>query len=179
MSILEITVIALIKIILIVSIVFLTVAYLVYFERKISAWAQNRLGPNRVGWRGALQPFADVAKLLLKEDIVPSESEKRIHTLAPFITLFIAFSTYAVIPIGPDITVFGYTTSLVVADVNIGILYVLALTSLGVYGLTLSRLVIRKQIFFTWRYQIIRSNDFVRSINGFLNCRCCTDGWFT
>lgn len=138
MSILEITVIALIKIILIVSIVFLTVAYLVYFERKISAWAQNRLGPNRVGWRGALQPFADVAKLLLKEDIVPSESEKRIHTLAPFITLFIAFSTYAVIPIGPDITVFGYTTSLVVADVNIGILYVLALTSLGVYGLTLA-----------------------------------------
>lgn len=138
MSILEITVIALIKIILIVSVVFLTVAYLVYFERKISGWAQNRPGPNRVGWRGALQPFADVAKLLLKEDIVPSESNKVIHTLAPFITLFIAFSTYAVIPIGPDITVFGYTTSLVVADVNIGILYVLALTSLGVYGLTLA-----------------------------------------
>lgn len=138
MSILEITVIALIKIILIVSVVFLTVAYLVYFERKISGWTQNRPGPNRVGWRGALQPFADVAKLLLKEDIVPSESDKRIHTLAPFITLFIAFSTYAVIPIGPDVTMFGYTVSLVVADVNIGILYVLALTSLGVYGLTLA-----------------------------------------
>ncbi len=138
MSILEITVISLIKIIIVVSVVFLTVAYLVYFERKISAWTQNRLGPNRVGWRGALQPFADVAKLLLKEDIVPTESNKAIHTLAPFIALFIAFSTYAVIPIGPEVTLFGYTMPLAVADVNIGILYVLALTSLGVYGLTLA-----------------------------------------
>ncbi len=138
MSILEIVIISLIKITIVVSVTLLTVSYLVYFERKISAWTQNRLGPNRVGWRGALQPFADVGKLLLKEDIVPSESNKGIHTLAPFIALFIAFSTYAVIPIGPDVTLFGYKVSLVVADVNIGILYVLALTSLGVYGLTLA-----------------------------------------
>ena len=138
MTILEIIIIAMIRIAIIVSVLLLTVSYLVYFERKISAWTQNRVGPNRVGWHGALQPFADVGKLLLKEDIVPSESNKVIHTLAPFIALFIAFSTYAVIPIGPDITLFGYTIPLAVADVNIGILYVLALTSLGVYGITLA-----------------------------------------
>jgi NADH-quinone oxidoreductase subunit H len=138
MTILEIAVITLIKILIILSVLLLTVSYLVYFERKISAWTQNRIGPNRVGWRGALQPFADVGKLLLKEDIVPDASNKTIHTLAPFITLFIAFSTYAVIPIGPNVTIFGYEMPLAVADVNIGILYVLALTSLGVYGITLA-----------------------------------------
>lgn len=138
MTILEIVIITMIRIAIILSVLLVTVSYLVYFERKISAWTQNRIGPNRVGWRGALQPFADVGKLLLKEDIVPSASIKSIHTLAPFIALFIAFSTYAVIPIGPDITLFGYTIPLVVADVNIGILYVLALTSLGVYGITLA-----------------------------------------
>ncbi len=138
MTLLEITIITMIRIVIIVSVLLLTVSYLVYFERKISAWTQNRIGPNRVGWRGALQPFADVGKLLLKEDIVPSASIKSIHTLAPFIALFIAFSTYAVIPIGPNVTIFGYDIPLAVADVNIGILYVLALTSLGVYGITLA-----------------------------------------
>jgi len=138
MTLLEIAVIALIRIAIAVSVILLTVSYLVYFERKISGWAQNRPGPNRVGWKGALQPFADVGKLLLKEDIVPAVSNKKIHTLAPFITLFIAFSTYAVIPIGPNVTIFGYDIPLAIADVNIGILYVLALTSLGVYGITLA-----------------------------------------
>jgi NADH-quinone oxidoreductase subunit H len=114
----------------------LTVSYLVYFERRISAWAQNRLGPNRVGWEGVLQPFADVLKLLLKEDIVPNAANKPIHTLAPFLALFVAFSTYAVIPFGPDLKIYSYTIPLVVADVNIGVLYVLALTSVGVYAIT-------------------------------------------
>jgi len=128
----------LLKMAIIIVIMFLTVAYLVYFERKISAWAQDRLGPNRVGWKGILQPFADVFKLVLKEDIVPDMANKPIHTLAPVIALFIAFSTYAVIPFGPSIDIFGYPVSLVVADVNIGILYVLALTSIGVYAITLA-----------------------------------------
>jgi len=114
----------------------LTVSYLVYFERRISAWAQNRLGPNRVGWEGVLQPFADVLKLLLKEDIVPYQANKPIHTLAPIIALFVAFTTYAVIPIGPSVYISGYIIPLVVADINMGILYVLALTSLGVYAIT-------------------------------------------
>lgn len=136
MNIWEILIIALIKIVIVVNIILITVSYLVYFERRISAWIQNRLGPNRVGWEGVLQPFADVGKLLLKEDILPTAANKGLHTLAPFIALFVAMSTYAVIPFGPEVHLFGYDIKLVVADVNIGILYVLALTSIGVYALT-------------------------------------------
>ncbi|MBI5731459.1 MAG: NADH-quinone oxidoreductase subunit NuoH [Ignavibacteriales bacterium] len=136
MNIWEIIIISLIKILIIVVLLLLSVAYMVYFERKISAWVQNRVGPNRVGWLGLLQPFADVFKLLLKEDIVPDAANKQLHTLAPFIALFVSFTTYAVIPIGPPIEIFGYKINLVVADVNIGVLYVFALTSLGVYGIT-------------------------------------------
>jgi len=136
MSILNIVIISVVKILIAVTVLLLTVSYLVYFERKISAWVQNRIGPNRVGWAGLLQPFADVFKLLLKEDIVPTVSNKVLHSLAPFIALFVAFTTYAVIPIGPEVNLFGQKIELVLADVNIGILYVLALTSLSVYGVT-------------------------------------------
>jgi NADH-quinone oxidoreductase subunit H len=136
MSITEIIIISLIKIVIVLGITLITVAYLVYFERKIAAWAQNRIGPNRVGWQGILQPFADVFKLLLKEDIVPERANRIVHAIAPMIALFVAFTTYAVIPIGPNVKIFGYDISLVVADVNMGVLYVLALTSLGVYAIT-------------------------------------------
>ena len=136
MNIWEIIIFSLVKIVIVLTVMLLTVSYLVYFERRISAWAQNRLGPNRVGWEGVLQPFADVLKLLLKEDIVPEVANKPLHTLAPITALFVAFTTYAVIPFGPEVTIFGYHVPLVVADVNIGILYVLALTSLGVYAIT-------------------------------------------
>lgn len=136
MNILEIIIFTFIKILIVLSVMLLTVSYLVYFERRVSAWAQNRLGPNRVGWEGVLQPFADVLKLLLKEDIVPDVANKPIHTLAPIIALFVAFTTYAVIPFGPTVTLFGYSIPLVVADINMGVLYVLALTSLGVYAIT-------------------------------------------
>ena len=126
----------LIRIVIVLVMMLMTAAYLVYFERKISAWAQNRLGPNRVGWYGLLQSFADVFKLLFKEDIVPEVANKKIHALAPMIALFVAFTTYAVIPIGPGITIAGFDIPMVIADVNIGILYVLALTSIGVYAIT-------------------------------------------
>ena len=95
MNILEITLIALVKIVVLLVVILLIAAYAVYFERKISAWIQNRIGPNRVGYRGLLQSFADVFKLLFKEDIVPTAANKPLHTLAPFIALFVAFSTYA------------------------------------------------------------------------------------
>ena len=131
--------IPLIKIVVMFVVVLLTVAELVYTERKIRAFIQNRLGPNRVGWKGLLQPYADVIKLLLKEDIVPTAANKFIHTLAPVISIAVAFSTLAVVPIaGETIRMFGRDVQMVIADVNIGILYVLALTSMGVYGLTLS-----------------------------------------
>lgn len=138
MSLLALVVISLIKILIIAHIILITVSYLVYFERKISAWAQNRIGPNRVGYFGLLQPFADVFKLAFKEDIVPDAANKKIHALAPFLSLLVAFGTYAVLPIGPDVEILGYTVSLAMADVNIGVLYVLALTSIGVYSITFS-----------------------------------------
>ncbi|MCE1187832.1 MAG: NADH-quinone oxidoreductase subunit NuoH [Ignavibacteria bacterium] len=138
MSILAIVLITLVKIIIIANVILITVSYLVYFERKISAWVQNRIGPNRVGPLGLFQPFADVLKLMLKEDIVPDAANKLVHTLAPVLALIVAFTTYAVIPFGPVVTMFGYQIPLVVADVNIGILYVLAFTSIGVYAITFS-----------------------------------------
>lgn len=132
------TLISLIKI-LVVEIVLLTgVAYSVYAERRISAFIQNRIGPNRVGPAGLLQPIADVFKLLLKEDVVPEKANRFIHSLAPAISLVVALSTFAVIPFGDKIELFGREIKLQIADVNIGILYILALLSLGVYGITLS-----------------------------------------
>ncbi len=129
---------ALIKIVIAVAVLLFMVTYLVYFERKISAWIQDRIGPNRVGWGGLLQSPADVLKLFFKEDIVPRAANKFVHSLAPVISLTIAFITYTVIPIGNDIQLFGYNIKLVVADVDAGILFILAFTSIGVYGITLS-----------------------------------------
>lgn len=130
--------ITLIKIALVLICLLTGVAYTVYAERKVSAFIQDRIGPNRVGYRGLLQPIADVVKLLFKEDIVPTNATKSIHTLAPMISIFVALCTIAVVPFGDKITLFGKLINLQIADVNIGILYILALTSLGVYGLTLS-----------------------------------------
>jgi NADH-quinone oxidoreductase subunit H len=110
----------------------------VYTERRVSAFVQNRIGPNRVGPKGILQAVADVVKLLMKEDIVPKSANKSIHDLAPMISIGVAMSTFAVIPIGSSIEVFGREVKLMIADVNIGILYILALTSMGVYGITLA-----------------------------------------
>jgi len=126
------------KIVLVLIVMLTGVAYSVYAERRVSAFIQDRYGPNRVGYEGLLQPIADVMKLAFKEDIVPSNATKSIHTLAPMISLFVALVTIAVVPFGHTINLFGKEISLQIADVNIGILYILALTSLGVYGLTLS-----------------------------------------
>ena len=134
----ELLLITFAKIALILLVLFLTVAYTTLAERRISAAIQNRIGPNRVGWQGLLQPIADVTKLFFKEDIVPKASNHFIHNLAPVISLTVALTTFAVIPFGDRITLFGYDITLQIADVNIGVLYILALTSMGVYGLTLS-----------------------------------------
>ena len=114
------------------------VAYTVYLERKVSGFIQNRYGPNRVGPLGLLQPLVDVIKLLLKEDIVPTKANRFIHAMAPGISIVVALSTFAVIPFGDTIELFGRTIKLQIADVNVGILFVLAMLSLGVYGVTLS-----------------------------------------
>jgi NADH-quinone oxidoreductase subunit H len=134
----EFLLIIFIKIVFILIVLFLTVAYTTLAERRISAAIQNRIGPNRVGWQGLLQPIADVTKLFFKEDIVPKASNHFIHSLAPVISLTVALTTFAVIPFGDRISLFGYDIVLQIANVNIGVLYILALTSMGVYGLTLS-----------------------------------------
>ncbi|HZV12707.1 MAG TPA: NADH-quinone oxidoreductase subunit NuoH [Candidatus Kapabacteria bacterium] len=129
----------LVKIFIVINVVLITVSFLVYMERKISAWVQDRIGPNRVGPAGLLQSFADVFKLLLKEDIVPTAAEKGFHRLAPIISLSVALCMYALIPFGDHIMIAGYDVALVIVpNVNIGILFIFALSSLGVYGVTLS-----------------------------------------
>jgi len=130
--------IALLQIVLVLIVLLTLVVILVYLERRISAFVQNRIGPNRVGPKGILQPVADVLKLLMKEDIVPRNANKTIHDLAPMISIGVALSTFAVIPVGGMLNVFGTTIRLQIAHVNIGILYILALTSMGVYGITLA-----------------------------------------
>ena len=109
--------------------IIICVAFLTLAERKIIGYMQNRIGPNRVGPRGLLQPFADTIKLLLKEVIVPTKSNRFLFLIAPLLTLVPALATWAVIPLFP-----GF----VIADINAGLLYVLALTSLGVYGVILA-----------------------------------------
>ena len=127
-----------VKIGLVINVLLVSVAYAVYAERRVSAFMQNRYGPNRVGYQGLLQSFADVIKLVFKEDIVPAKANKVIHTLAPMISIFVALTTIAVVPFGHQIELFGRIIPLQITDVNVGVLYILALTSLGVYGITLS-----------------------------------------
>ncbi len=113
------------KIVAIAVPIILSVAYLTYWERKMIGAMHVRKGPNRVGFRGLLQPFADVFKLLTKEVIVPAKSNKVLYILAPVVTLMPALAAWAVIPFGPEV---------VLANVNAGLLYVMAITSIGVYG---------------------------------------------
>ena len=127
-----------VKVLLVFAATMLTVLIMIYAERRVSAFMQGRLGPNRVGPQGILQPIADGIKFLMKEDIIPAGVYKPIFILAPAVLLIPALMTFAVIPFGSDITLFGRQIPLQVADVNVGILYVLALTSIGVYGIVLA-----------------------------------------
>ena len=129
--------------------VLLTVAYATYAERKIIGHMQQRLGPMRTGWHGLLQPIADGVKLFFKEEIIPAQASTFAFLIAPLIALIPAFITFAVIPFGGVIEVAGYKIPLQIAsyvdmasgkvyDVNVGVLYVLAMSSLGVYGIVLA-----------------------------------------
>jgi NADH-quinone oxidoreductase subunit H len=131
--------IILVKILVIMfGVLVLGAALAVYAERRVSAFIQDRIGPNRVGPAGLLQPIADVVKLIMKEDIVPKPAYRFIHDLAPIISISIALSTFAIIPFGNTIEIYGRQIKLMIADVDIGVLYLLALTSIGVYGVSLA-----------------------------------------
>src|SRR6476660_7453293 len=129
--------IPLIKIVMIMAIVPGYVAVITLAERKVIAWMQVRLGPMRVGPWGILQMVADPLKLLIKEDIVPVRADRWIFTLAPVICLIPAFIVLAVIPFGPTINIFGKPVNLYITDLNIGVLYVLSISSVGVLGIIL------------------------------------------
>ncbi len=118
----------LIQALLVMLLVLLSVAYLTYLERKVAGFIQVRHGPRHVGWKGLLQPIADGIKLLLKENLVPGAADRAVFNLAPMLVVFTAMAVLAVIPWAQ-----GYT----VADINIGLLYILSISSLGVYGIVL------------------------------------------
>ncbi len=119
----------LLKIVAICVPVILSVAFLTLWERKVIGWMQSRIGPNRVGPLGLLQPFADVLKLLLKEIIVPTGANKLLFLIAPLLALAPALAAWAVVP---------FSDTLVLADINVGLLYILAMTSVAVYGVILA-----------------------------------------
>ncbi len=117
------------KIVLILGPLMLCVAYITYAERKIIGYMQIRIGPNRVGFRGWLQPIADAMKLMFKEVIIPTQSDKYLFLIAPVLAIMPALAAWAVIP---------FDRGVVLADINAGLLYVLALTSIGVYGIIIA-----------------------------------------
>ena len=128
---------SIVKILIIVHLLIIGVMIMIWAERRVSGWMQDRLGPNRVGPQGLLQPIADGLKFMFKEDIIPDHVDKPLYVLAPAMLLVPALVTVAVVPFGSSIELFGETITLQIADINIGILYILAITSLGVYGVVL------------------------------------------
>ncbi|HEU4400664.1 MAG TPA: NADH-quinone oxidoreductase subunit NuoH [Candidatus Polarisedimenticolia bacterium] len=129
---------AAVKIVLLLGVMLTTIAYMTWVERRVSAWIQDRRGPNRVGPFGLLQPLADGIKFLFKEAIVPPHAFRPIYLLAPVLIFVPSLVTFAVVPFGPTLPLFETTIRLQVADVGNGILIVLAFSSLGVYGIALA-----------------------------------------
>ena len=134
-----ILVVALPKIVVLLFVLLTALAYLTWFERKVVAHIQARWGPYRVGPHGLLQPLADGLKFLFKEDPTPMGADKFAYFLAPFLALSLAITSIAVIPFGPkEFTVFGQSTPLAITNLNIGLLILFAITSMGVYGVALA-----------------------------------------
>jgi len=131
-------VIPLLKIVIVLNATLVGVTYMVLLERKVIAWAQSRLGPMRVGPYGILQPIADAVKLMIKEDITPVRADKWVFTVAPIISMVPALIVYAVIPFGPQVSLFGRQVTLYITDINVGLLYIVSVASVGVYGIILA-----------------------------------------
>jgi NADH-quinone oxidoreductase subunit H len=132
-------IVPILKIAVLVFIVLTVDAYLTWLERKVIAHIQARWGPHRVGPHGLLQPLADGVKFVFKEDPFPAGADRVVYFLAPFLTLVLAVTSLAVIPFGPaQFTLWGYTSSMSIAEVNISLLVLFAITALGVYGIALA-----------------------------------------
>lgn len=131
--------VSLIKVVVLLVLLLTTLAYVTWFERKVIAHIQSRWGPYRVGPHGLLQPLADGLKFLFKEDPTPLAVDRFVYYFAPFFAMSLALTSIAVIPFGPQpIRIFGHETPLGIADLNIGLLFLFAITSLGVYGVALA-----------------------------------------
>ena len=126
------------KVVVMIFVLMTGVAYLVLFERKLIAHMQSRWGPTRVGPHGLLQPLADAIKLLTKEDFTPAGSFRLPYLLAPFLSLVVALLAFAVIPFGPVYHLGGFDVPLQISDLNIGLLFILSVSSMGVYGIVLA-----------------------------------------
>jgi len=129
--------VSLVKVLIVFTVMLLIVAYMTLMERKVLGHMQVRFGPNRVGPFGLLQPVADGIKLFFKEDIIVPHANRIIYILAPAVIVITALVSYAVIPFGDTIRIMGQSIDLVVADVNVGLLYLFAVSSLGVYGVVM------------------------------------------
>src|SRR5258706_9026436 len=126
------------EILVVVNATLVTVTYMVLLERKVIAWAQSGLGPMRVARYGVLQPVADAIKLMIKEDITPVRADRWVFTAAPIISMVPALIVYAVIPFGPEVSLFGRKVTLYITDINVGLLYIVSVASVGVYGIILA-----------------------------------------
>ncbi len=131
-------VIVLIKVLVVFAALMVAVMLMIWFERKVISDMQSRIGPNRAGPFGIAQTLADGIKLFFKEDLIPDQSDRKVFKLAPYLTILPAFLAFAIVPIGGEVTVAGRTFELQLADPPMGILWLLAMSSIGVYGIMLA-----------------------------------------
>ncbi|MGH9155746.1 MAG: NADH-quinone oxidoreductase subunit NuoH [Acidimicrobiales bacterium] len=133
-----VVIVVLVKTLVAFAVLMVSVLFMVWFERKVVSDMQSRIGPNRAGPWGLLQTLADGIKLFFKEDLLPDQADRRIYKLAPYLSLVPAFLAFAVVPIGGEVTIAGHTTRLQLADPPMGILFLLAVSSVAVYGVMLA-----------------------------------------
>lgn len=130
--------IILLKVVFIFALLVVFTLFNIWFERRVVSWMQMRIGPNRVGPQGLLQSLADGIKLAFKEEIIPKAADLPVYILAPIISATTAFLTFAIIPLGPEVTLFGVTTPLQLTDFPVSTLFALAIASVGIYGIVLA-----------------------------------------
>ncbi|NNN19465.1 MAG: NADH-quinone oxidoreductase subunit NuoH [Acidimicrobiaceae bacterium] len=135
---LAVILIVLVKVVVAFAVLLVSVLLMIWFERKLISDMQNRIGPNRAGPYGILQTLADGTKLFFKEDLIPDSADRAVFKLAPFLSVVPAFLVFAIVPVGGMVHIFGHTTELQVADPPMGILFMLVMSSISVYGVTLA-----------------------------------------